>query len=154
MHPIHFSVCPSTHWSFYWMPVVWTLGEQLLFLLPSTCFDTGWNHFSFSVMPSTLRMMETDRGDISETFEWIHKSTCHESMEIKIDKICSVVSDSLQPHELYSPWNSPGQNTGVSSPTLLQGIFPTHGSNTGLPHCTQILASWATSKAQNYEMNV
>ena len=25
----------------------------------------------------------------------------------------SVVSDSLQPHVLYSPWNSPGQNTGV-----------------------------------------
>ena len=33
----------------------------------------------------------------------------------------SVVSDSLQPHELYSPWNSPGQNTGVGSLSLLQG---------------------------------
>ena len=38
---------------------------------------------------------------------------------------CSVVSDSLQPHELESPWNSPGQNTGVGSLSLLQGIFPT-----------------------------
>ena len=37
----------------------------------------------------------------------------------------SVVSDSLQPHGLYSPWNSPGQNTGVGSLSLLQGIFPT-----------------------------
>ena len=37
----------------------------------------------------------------------------------------SVVSDSLQPHGLYSPWNSPGQNTGVDSHFLLQGIFPT-----------------------------
>ena len=34
----------------------------------------------------------------------------------------SVVSDSLQPHGLYSPWNSPGQNTGVGSRYLLQGI--------------------------------
>ena len=34
---------------------------------------------------------------------------------------CSVVSDSLQPHELYSTWNSPGQNTGVGSHPLLQG---------------------------------
>ena len=25
----------------------------------------------------------------------------------------SVLSDSLRPHGLYSPWNSPGQNTGV-----------------------------------------
>ena len=38
---------------------------------------------------------------------------------------CSVVSDSLRPHGLYSPWNSPGQNTGVGSLSLLQGIFPT-----------------------------
>ena len=37
----------------------------------------------------------------------------------------SVMSDSLQSHELYSPWNSPGQHTGVGSPSLLQGIFPT-----------------------------
>ena len=41
----------------------------------------------------------------------------------------SVVSDSLQPHRLYSPWNSPGQNTGVGHLSLLQGIFPTQGSN-------------------------
>ena len=38
-------------------------------------------------------------------------------------------SDSLRPYELYSPWNSSGQNTGVSSLSLLQGIFPTQGSN-------------------------
>ena len=51
----------------------------------------------------------------------------------------SVVSNSLQPHELYSPWNSPGQNTGVGSLSLLQGIFPIQGSNPGLPHCRRIL---------------
>ena len=39
----------------------------------------------------------------------------------------------------YSPWNFPGQNTGVGSLSLLQGIFPTQGSNPGLPHCRQIL---------------
>ena len=37
----------------------------------------------------------------------------------------SVVSDSLRPHGLYSPWNSPGQNTEAGSLSLLQGIFPT-----------------------------
>ena len=47
----------------------------------------------------------------------------------------SVMSDSLRPHGLYSPWNSPGQNTGVGSLSLLQGIFPTQGLNPGLPHC-------------------
>ena len=51
----------------------------------------------------------------------------------------SVVSDSLWPHGQYSPWSSPGQNTGVSSLSLLQGIFPTQGSNPDLPHCSRIL---------------
>ena len=36
-------------------------------------------------------------------------------------------------------WNSSGQNTGVGSLSLLQGIFPTQGSNPGLPHCGRIL---------------
>ena len=52
---------------------------------------------------------------------------------------CSVVSNSLRPHGLYSPRNSPGQNTGVGSLSLLQGIFPIQGSNLGLPHCRWIL---------------
>ena len=41
-------------------------------------------------------------------------------------------------HGLYSPWSSPGQNTGVASHSLLQGIFPTQGSNPGLLHCRQV----------------
>ena len=51
----------------------------------------------------------------------------------------SVMSDSLRPHGLYSPWNSPGQHTGVGSFSLLQDIFPAQGSIPGLPHCRQIL---------------
>ena len=45
----------------------------------------------------------------------------------------------LQPHGLYSPWNSLGQNIGLGSLSLLLGIFPTQGSNPGLPHCRWIL---------------
>ena len=51
----------------------------------------------------------------------------------------SAVSDSLWLHGLQSPWNSPGQNTGVRSLSLLQGIFPTQGSNPGLPNSRRIL---------------
>ena len=50
-----------------------------------------------------------------------------------------VMSDSLWPYGLYSPWNSLDQNTGVGSLSLLQGIFPTQRSNPGLPHCRWIL---------------
>ena len=52
---------------------------------------------------------------------------------------CSVVSDFLWPHGLYSSWNSPGQNTGVGSLFLLQRFFPIQGSNPGLPHCRRVL---------------
>ena len=51
----------------------------------------------------------------------------------------SVVSNSLRLYGLHSPRNSPGQNTGVGSLFLLQGIFPTQGLNPGLLHCRRIL---------------
>ena len=40
---------------------------------------------------------------------------------------------------LLCPWNSPGENTGVHCHSNLQRIFPTQGSNLGLPDCRQIL---------------
>ena len=56
-------------------------------------------------------------------------------MWVKVRQSCLT----LQPHGLYSPWNSPGLNTGVGSLSLLQGIFPTQGSSPGLLHCRRIL---------------
>ena len=57
---------------------------------------------------------------------------------------CSVLSDSLWPLDRSPPGSSvhgdpPGKKTGVGCHDLLQGIFPTQGSNPGLPHCRQIL---------------
>ena len=57
----------------------------------------------------------------------------------KLSESGLVMSNSLWPHGVYSPWSSPGQNTGVGSPSLLQGIFPIQGLNWGLPHCRWIL---------------
>ena len=51
----------------------------------------------------------------------------------------SVMSDSLQPHEIYNPWNSPGQNIGLGSLSLLWGIFQPQESNPDLLHYRQIL---------------
>ena len=56
----------------------------------------------------------------------------------------SVVSDSLQPHGLWTvrllcPWNSPGKNTGVGCCSLRQGIFLTQGLNLGLLNFRWIL---------------
>ena len=55
---------------------------------------------------------------------------------VKVVQLCLTL---LRAHGLYSPRNSPGQNTGVGSGSLLQGIFPIQGLNPGLPHCRRIL---------------
>ena len=61
-----------------------------------------------------------------------------------------VVSDSLRPHGLYSPWNSPGQNAGVGRLSILQGISQTQGSNSGSNIVGGFFTSWATREAQEY----
>ena len=48
------------------------------------------------------------------------------------------------------PWDSPGKNTGVGCHLLLEGIFPTQGSNPCLLHCRRILYHWATREAQGF----
>ena len=62
-----------------------------------------------------------------------------------IESVCvSYSAVSMHPMDLYPvrllcPWNSPGKNTRVGFHFLLQGIFPTQGSNLGLWHYRQIL---------------
>ena len=103
-----------------------------------------WQHFSSSV---TAVMGITDLLGSSVmvwkllglSLDWDiqrFKKSIQDEWEWSVSESRSVMSNFLQPHGLYSPWNSPGQNTGVGS---LQGIFPTQGSNPGLPHCRQIL---------------
>ena len=79
--------------------------------------------------------METNlENPLSRQKQFIH------AIQTKLEsKSRSVLSNSLGPHGLRSLWNSPGQNTGVGSLSLFQGIFPTQGSNPPLPHCRRIL---------------
>ena len=51
----------------------------------------------------------------------------------------------------YSPWNSPGQNTGVGGISFLQGIFPTQGSNQDSHIAGGFFTSWATMAASSEE---
>ena len=64
----------------------------------------------------------------------------------------SVVSDSCDPMDCSPPGSSvhgisPGKNTGVGSHFLLQGMFPTQGSNPHLLHCQADRDSWLISNA-------
>ena len=56
----------------------------------------------------------------------------------------SVVSDSLWPHGLYSPWNSPGQNTGVGKISLLRGSSQPRGQTQVSHIAGRFFTSWAT----------
>ena len=65
---------------------------------------------------------------------------------------CSVVSHSLQLHELpptrlLRPWDSPGKNPGVGCHALLQGIFPTQGLHRVSCIGRRVLHCWAVWEA-------
>ena len=57
----------------------------------------------------------------------------------------SVMSDSLLPHGLYSPWNSPGQNTGVGSLSLQRTSQPRDRSQVSRI-AGRFFTSWATKE--------
>ena len=133
-------------------------GFALLHILANICCLSFWLH-------SSQQMWD----DISLWFYWhfpvinLHShiqiniicnskdvETCKQPRYQWKSESCSVESDSLWPHRLYSPWISPDQNTGVGSLSLLQGIFPTQGLNPISLHCRQFFTSWATREAQEY----
>ena len=57
-------------------------------------------------------------------------------VKVKVTQLCLTLCNCM---DYTSPWNSPGQSTGVGSCSLLQGIFTTQGLNPSLPHCRWIL---------------
>ena len=119
------------------------------------CVCRHWNMFSKQAEHKIIKSLHnlhyilhhSGAGHTTNTVDWFSQLLLAQLLKASITKqlsFCesashSVVSNSLWPHGLHSPWNSPGQNTGVGSLSLLQGIFPTQGSNPGLPHCRWIL---------------
>ena len=109
-------------------------------LLQLLTFNTTWGSSGWRGRRSAPRNLEGQvfRQILSGTDYWSQYSNLLIFKKVKWE-LLSRVSDSLWPHGLYSPWNSPGQNSEVGSLSLLQGILPTQGSNPGLLHCRQTL---------------
>ena len=122
------------------------LSHWQLFSGYSEAFQWGFTRSILLLMkgkPMMQRMLKDLSNEIVHTCVCVCVCVCEWVFirlkeKVKESESRSVVSDLLRPHGLYSPWNSPGQNTGVGSHSLLQGIFPTQGSNPGLLHCWQI----------------
>ena len=87
-------------------------------------YGSAWEPYKYN-LPSPTQLSLSWSSKISET--------------TPVTQVAQSCPTFLWPQGLYSPWNSPGQNAGVGSLSLLQGIFQTQGSNPGLPHCKQIL---------------
>ena len=63
-----------------------------------------------------------------------------ESKESEVVQSCQTLCDPMDAcTKLLRPWDFQGKSTGVGCHFLLQGIFPTQGSNPGLSHCRQTL---------------
>ena len=60
-----------------------------------------------------------------------HIPVCGSSVALSCPTLCDCMD---WPARLLCPWDSPGQNTGVGSHFLLQGIFPTQQLNLYLLH--------------------
>ena len=131
--------------------ISWLRGKLPQYLAPSTSglsqshisnkehpWNTLWREITLADYYFCLSTLSTQRNGQNYGSMVSHG----QGLEVTLDgqsESHSVMSDPLWPHGLYSPWNSPGQNTGVGCHSLFQGIFPTQGSNPGLLHCRWIL---------------
>ena len=169
VHWVYDAIRPS-HPLFSPSPPTFNLSQHQVFSNESLLcirWPKYWS-FSFSISPSDeysgLISFRMDWLDLLAVQGTLKSLLLHHSSKAYIYTrdllLCqseshSVVSDSLGSHGLYSPWNSPGQNTGMCSLSLLQRIFPTPRSNPGLPHCRgRFFTSWATREAHYYEKSL
>ena len=82
-----------------------------------------------------------------ELFKKYKNKTVCAMQHVNLSSLCAILScsivDSLQLLDWSPPGSihgdSPGKNTGVGCHALLQRIFPTQGSNPGLPHCRHVV---------------
>ena len=145
--PKYFSRRGGRHWT-------WPLDVLLVFIpfkqseksIPQI---KGWDHLKliwnlFSVFEDTV----CNRGLLTAP------SYLCVSILISLYECCAVLSLVLSHVWLCDPMDcsppgssvhgdSPDKNTGVGYHALLQGIFPTQGSNPGLPHCRWFFTIWA-----------
>ena len=74
--------------------------------------------------------------------------------ESEVAQSCPTLCDPMDctPIGFLCPWDFPGNSTGVDCHFLLQGIFPTQGSNPGLPHCRQTLYRLSHQESSQYKL--
>ena len=69
----------------------------------------------------------------------------------EVSQSCPTLCDPMDTR-LLRPWDFLSKSTGVGCHFLLQGIFPTQGSNPGLPHCRQTLYGLSHQGSSKYTL--
>ena len=103
-------------------PCIWSMESWTLDCLPCSLLSPPFPLFSISLLPSK-------QGTQFCVCECLVTQSC--------PNLCDPMDCSLPGSSVHG--DSPGKNTGMGFLALLQGIFPTQGSNPGLLHCRQIL---------------
>ena len=101
---------------------------------------------SYTARKSSPHSLQLEKTKTRHSQKQINKCMC-------VCQVASVTFNSLQPYglqptRLLCPWDSPGKNTGAGCHFLLQGLFPTQGSNLHLLrllYCRHILYCWRNS---------
>ena len=132
------------------------ISQNTLFRLRKTLCAVFWhmcqNPVSFNFFPIILTLVA--EAVLLHFLDFNH-SSYHRLILESESECCSVMSNSLQPHGLYSPWNSPGQNTGVGEPFPSPGDLPNPGIKPCSPalqadslpvHVTLKIWGWALSR--------
>ena len=117
---------------FHWCVLNSCIHSQTIILIDKSGFDMKVDILSFTLM--NKKKVKQQRWISEFLFPQWHELLL---FWIRVSESHSVMPDSLWPHGLYSSCNSPGRNIAVGSLSLLQGVFPTQGSNPGPPHCRQ-----------------
>ena len=98
----------------------------------SSSFSIGYQRYN--IWLCCMREKNRIFDDLFSFYLLISINQSTETVKERDVRVCSVVPDSFRPHglqltRLLCPWDFPGKNTGVGCHFLLQGIFPTQGSN-------------------------
>ena len=126
-------------WTFF--AFLWDWNENWFFSVHSHCwvFQICWQIQCSTLIATSFRIWNISAGSSSPALLLLLLLSCFSRVQL------FVTPWTRQPARLLCPCNSPDKNTGVGSHSLLQGIFPTQGSNPDLLHCRRILYVWATT---------
>ena len=134
MDPRTFTSCPGSTFQYHFSPLC-LLKNFTPFLIFTICFNHQRTQTPENIMPSLCCILLLVSTNCPHPYFYLSCVLC------LVAQSCLTLCD---PMDCNSPGSSvhgdsPGQNTGVDCHALLHGIFPTQGSNPGLPHCRWIL---------------